>query len=175
MTIAANRAHHVYALALGSNRAGTGHQRPQSAIARALTALDTTPLELFVASQIVTSAPLGPSRRCFANAAALVVTKLSPPALLCHLKGLERAAGRRPGRRWGARSLDLDIIWWSGGLWATDELTIPHPAFRQRHFVLDPLASIAPMLRDPLTGRTLRQLAARLRKRKPVDRPPGGR
>jgi 2-amino-4-hydroxy-6-hydroxymethyldihydropteridine diphosphokinase len=58
--------------------------------------------------------------------------------------------------------LDLDIVLWSGGAWASPGLTIPHPRFRTRQFVLGPAASIAPTWRDPLSGLTLRQLAYRL-------------
>ena len=88
-----------------------------------------------------------------------------PPDLLDRLKAIEADFGRRPGQRWRERVIDLDIILWSEGVWADDLLTIPHPAFRQRRFVLDPLAQIAPDWRDPLTDLTVRQLAARLTRR----------
>jgi 2-amino-4-hydroxy-6-hydroxymethyldihydropteridine diphosphokinase len=58
--------------------------------------------------------------------------------------------------------LDLDIVLWSGGPWASERLVIPHPEFRSRAFVLAPAAAVAPGWRDPVTGRTLRQLNARL-------------
>jgi 2-amino-4-hydroxy-6-hydroxymethyldihydropteridine diphosphokinase len=64
--------------------------------------------------------------------------------------------------------LDLDVVLWSGGAWASSRLTVPHAAFRTRTFVLDPAATIAPDWRDPLTGLTLRQLAVRLRRRRPL-------
>jgi 2-amino-4-hydroxy-6-hydroxymethyldihydropteridine diphosphokinase len=57
--------------------------------------------------------------------------------------------------------LDLDIVLWSGGAWSSPDLTVPHIAFRERGFVLDPAAAIAPAWRDPVSGLTLRQLAAR--------------
>jgi 2-amino-4-hydroxy-6-hydroxymethyldihydropteridine diphosphokinase len=60
--------------------------------------------------------------------------------------------------------IDLDIILWSDGAWASNGLTVPHPEFRRRDFVLRPLAAIVPDWRDPLTGRTIRQLAARRRR-----------
>jgi 2-amino-4-hydroxy-6-hydroxymethyldihydropteridine diphosphokinase len=66
--------------------------------------------------------------------------------------------------------LDLDIILWSGGVWAGGGLVIPHPSFRERRFVLDPLAEIAPDWRDPLSGASVRQLLARLARPSPVDR-----
>jgi len=82
--------------------------------------------------------------------------------MLARLKAIERAFGRRPGRRWGDRVLDLDIIGWSGGIWASRGLSIPHAAFRERGFVLGPLVEIAPTWRDPVTWLTVRQLLARL-------------
>ena len=119
-------------------------------------------------SPIVASAPLGPSRRRFANAAAAVATSLAPPALLALLQQIERDHGRRPGRRWGERALDCDIVLWSGGSWRSRLLTIPHPAMRERAFVLAPAAAIAPAWRDPATGRSLRQLVHRLTAARPL-------
>jgi 2-amino-4-hydroxy-6-hydroxymethyldihydropteridine diphosphokinase len=85
------------------------------------------------------------------------------------LKQLERLFGRRAGRRWGPRILDLDLILWSEGTFSGAGLTIPHPDFRQRDFVLEPLAEIAADWRDPLTGLSVRQLRYRLRAARPVD------
>lgn len=117
-------------------------------------------------SHVVSTAPLGPSPRRYANAAAVVATELDPPGLLRLLKRIERRFGRRGGgRRWASRVLDLDIVLWSGGAWSGPGLTVPHVAFRERRFVLDPASAVAPAWRDPLTGRTLRQLAADRRAR----------
>ena len=77
---------------------------------------------------------------------------------------MERAFGRRGGRRWGPRVLDLDIILWSSGAWAGDGLVVPHPEFRRRAFVLQPLAEVAPTWRDPITGWTVRQLLYRFKR-----------
>lgn len=151
----------IYVIAIGSNRRGR-HGDPEAQVVAALDALDG------LASPIVASAPLGPSIRTFANAVALVASDDAPEALLTRLKQIERAFGRRRGQRWGARTIDLDIILWSGGIWASPTLTIPHPAFRTRGFVLSPLLAIAPRWRDPLTGLTIRQLHARLTRARPV-------
>ena len=118
-------------------------------------------------SSIHTTAPLGSGLRRYANAVARIDTDLAPPALLALLKAIERAHGRRPGRRWGDRVLDLDIIGWSGGMWASPGLAVPHPAFQARSFVLAPLVEIAPDWRDPVTHLTARQLLARLDRRRP--------
>lgn len=152
-----------YAIALGSNRRG-GHGGPADEVRAALAAIGGA----VAVSDIVATAPLGPSSRSFANAVALIETHERPRDLLDRLKAIEADFGRRPGRRWGDRVIDLDIILWSEGAWADDRLTIPHPAFRQRRFVLDSLAQIAQDWRDPLTGLTVRQLAARLTRRAPL-------
>ncbi len=95
-----------------------------------------------------------------------------PGALLGELQAIEHRFGRRDrgGQRWRARVLDLDIVLWSGGTWASPDLLIPHPAFRQRDFVLGPAAGIAPEWRDPLSGLSLRQLHARLTRPKRLPR-----
>lgn len=153
-----------YVVALGSNRPGR-HGRPRAEIAAALDAIGG----VIVASPIIETTPLGPSTRRFANAAAIIETDETPPALLRRLKRIERTFGRRRGRRWGARVIDLDIILWSEGVWRDARLTVPHPRFRERGFVLGPLVAIVPGWRDPLTGQTIRQLAHR---RRAVDRRP---
>jgi len=149
-----DRTSQLYAIAIGSNRRGR-HGGPRDEVAAAMAALG----ESVAASPIVETPPLGPSTRRFANACALIASAESPDALLARLKAIERAFGRRRGRRWGERVIDLDIILWSGGCWSSPELTIPHRLFRTRDFVLRPLAAIAPDWRDPLTGHTVRQLA----------------
>jgi 2-amino-4-hydroxy-6-hydroxymethyldihydropteridine diphosphokinase len=147
-----------YAIAIGSNRRHGRHGAPAGVVRAALAELG----EVVAASAIRATPALGPAGRSFANAAAIVESDLGPDKMLAHLKAIERAFGRRGGRRWGPRVLDLDIILWSGGAWGGPGPIIPHPSFRERRFVLDPLAEIAPEWRDPLTGRTVRQLHARL-------------
>ena len=129
-------------------------------------ALAQLPGRLEASAPIVASRPLGPSLRRYANSTAVIATKLDPDDLLDRLQQIERQFGRKPGgQRWTARVLDLDIVLWSGGPWSSPGLTIPHPLFRERSFVLQPANAIAPTWRDPLTGLTLRQLTARLTRR----------
>jgi 2-amino-4-hydroxy-6-hydroxymethyldihydropteridine diphosphokinase len=129
-------------------------------------------IDVFAHSAIVPSAPVGPSQRRYANAAAILSTELTPPALLRRLHYIENHFGRmRRGQTWRARTLDLDILLWSGGIWADSdpELAIPHPALRTRAFVLTPAAMIAPDWRDPVTGLSIRQLQSRFHRPKRLD------
>lgn len=161
---------HIYAIALGSNRLHHRIGSPLRILDAALQALDAEPLHVIAAAKPISTRPIGPSLRLYANSAALVQTQLDPAELLVYLKTIERAFGIRRGRRWSSRVLDLDIILWSGGIWTSPDLAIPHMAFRDRPFVLHPLAQIAAEWRDPMTGLSVRQLAYRQRSPKPVDR-----
>jgi 2-amino-4-hydroxy-6-hydroxymethyldihydropteridine diphosphokinase len=155
-----------YALALGSNRRSR-HGSPAETVRAAMAALGAGRT-----SRIHFTPALGPAGRSFANAAAIVESRLDPGEMLAHVKAIEREFGRRAGRRWGPRVLDIDIILWSGGAWAEAGLVVPHPEMRRRAFVLAPLAEIAPDWRDPLTGATVRQLRRRLRRARVIDRAP---
>ena len=153
---------HVYAIAIGSNRPHGRHGRPPQVVMAAIAELDRR-FGLFDASPLLLNPASGGAGRDFANAVALVESHLAPPAMLAALKTLEREFGRRPGRRWGARVLDLDLLLWSGGKWRSRDLTIPHAALDQRDFMLRPLAAVAPAwrVRDHLTSRHLLHRLAR--------------
>ena len=155
-----------YLIALGSNVRHPRLGPPRAVLAAVPLALEQAGLVVEAMARVVESAPVGPSRRRYANGALLARTALGPRALLALLKQTERAFGRRRGgQRWGARVLDLDIVLWSGGCWGDAALVIPHREFRARGFVLGPAAQLAPRWRDPLTGLTLCQLRARLGRR----------
>ena len=156
---------HLYAIAIGSNRRHARHGRPSGVVAAAIAELDAA-FELFAASPIVLNPAVGGAGREFANAVALVETSLEPEPMLAALKAIERGFGRRPGKRWGARVLDLDLVAWSGGEFASRRLQIPHPRLASRDFVVGPLAAIAPAWRI-IGALTPRHLAARLGKRAP--------
>jgi len=161
----------TYVIAIGSNRRGR-HGTPADEVCAAVKRLGGV---VAVAPTLMTP-PIGPSQRRFANSAVVIESGESPPELLARLKRIEHEFGRRRGRRWGARVIDLDIVLWSGGVWAEPDLVIPHPAFRERLFVLAPLLALVPRWRDPMSGRTVRQLAARLTRRaRPPRSAPAGR
>lgn len=152
---------YVYAIGIGSNRP-MRQLGPRDIVRAAFAALAQPPLRLIAQSPIVASRPLGPSDRTYSNAAALIETALSPLDLLDHLQAIERSFGRKRYRRWGSRTLDLDILLWSGGKVRNKRLTVPHASLRERAFALTPLAAIAPHWRDPVTGLTIAHITARL-------------
>ena len=156
---------YLYAIALGSNRPHGRHGRPAGVVEAAIARLDED-FGLFDASPIVLNAAHGGAGRDFANAVALVESDAEPSEMLTRLKAIERAFGRRRGRRWGPRVLDLDLVLWSGGAFRSRRLTIPHPQLAKRAFVLQPLAAIAPSwrIRGPLN---VSHLAHRLARRVP--------
>ncbi len=158
-----------YAIGLGSNRAGR-HGHPRQEVLAALAELDQRPAHILVRSPLIVTPPLGPSKRRFVNAVAILETDEDPAALLRRLKAIERHFGRRRGQNWAARVIDLDILLWSEGAWASPGLVIPHVHFRDRRFVLDPLVRVAPRWRDPVSGRTIGQLRARLTRPTPALR-----
>jgi 2-amino-4-hydroxy-6-hydroxymethyldihydropteridine diphosphokinase len=153
---------HLYAIAIGSNRPHGRFGRPAGVVEAAIARLDEE-FGLFDASPIVLNTAHGGAGRDFANAVALVESSLGPRDLLSRLKTLEREFGRRRGRRWGPRVLDLDVLLWSGGKFRSRRLTIPHPELARRSFVLQPLSAIAPAWR--VGALTIRHLAERLARR----------
>jgi 2-amino-4-hydroxy-6-hydroxymethyldihydropteridine diphosphokinase len=97
----------------------------------------------------------------FLNAAAVGTTELTARSLLDALLALERHRGRERPFSGAARTLDLDLILLGDTVQRESGLEVPHPRFRERRFVLEPLAEIAPELRDPVSGCTVRALLAR--------------
>lgn len=140
-------------------------------VAAAARILDGALGQVLACSPVIESAPVGPSLRRYANAALLLESTLAPHDLLDMLQAVEAQLGRvRRGQRWRSRVIDLDIVLWSGGTVNDAVLAVPHPLFRDRDFVLRPAAAIVPAWRDPMTGRSLAQLLARLTRRRPLPR-----
>jgi 2-amino-4-hydroxy-6-hydroxymethyldihydropteridine diphosphokinase len=128
-------------------------------------------IAVLAASPLYETAAVGTARQPpYVNAVALLDTSLSPDALLRVLKEIERRSGRRGGRPWGTRSLDIDIVdyrglvrHWHGGhpdfaRAGPRPLVLPHPLAHQRPFVLKPLLDIAPGWRHPALGQSAREL-----------------
>jgi 2-amino-4-hydroxy-6-hydroxymethyldihydropteridine diphosphokinase len=162
----------LYLIALGANQRHPLLGAPASIIEHALDALEMPEIDVFARSPIIASRPIGPSARQYANAAAIISTRFEPDAVLEQLQQIERHFGRiRAGQSWRARTLDLDVILWSGGIWISTNpaLAIPHSQLHFRNFVLEPAAAIAPDWRDPISGLAIKHLAKRLNRPKPLD------
>jgi 2-amino-4-hydroxy-6-hydroxymethyldihydropteridine diphosphokinase len=157
-----------YLIALGSNQRHHRFGHPRAVLTAALVALECAGIAVITASRWIETPPLGPSRRRYANGAAVVEFAGEPDELLARLKAIEAAFGPRRGQRWSARVLDLDIVLWSGGCWAGERLTVPHIAFRTRRFVLAPVLDVARDWRDPLSALSIAQLHARLTHARPA-------
>jgi 2-amino-4-hydroxy-6-hydroxymethyldihydropteridine diphosphokinase len=96
--------------------------------------------------------------------AVVVGTPLVPPSdLLRQLLVLEERRGRTRVAYRGARTLDLDLILYGDVVIRDDGIVVPHPRFRERLFVLEPLAVLTPELLDPVTGKTVAELLAAAR------------
>ena len=110
-------------------------------------------------SRVYETAPVGgPPQGAYLNAAVALRTALPPAALLQALLGVEAALGRRRGVPNGPRTLDLDLIFYGDRVIRAPGLSVPHPRFRERGFVLHPLGDIIPRFPDPETGRTVEEL-----------------
>jgi 2-amino-4-hydroxy-6-hydroxymethyldihydropteridine diphosphokinase len=110
-------------------------------------------------SSLHDTAPVGVGEQPrFLNAAVTGETSLDPRALLTRLLAIEQRFGRERPHPGAARTLDLDLILHGDEVVDEPDLVVPHPRFRERAFVLAPLAEVAADWRDPVTGKTVREL-----------------
>jgi 2-amino-4-hydroxy-6-hydroxymethyldihydropteridine diphosphokinase len=133
---------------------GSNLDHPREQLLRALDELDCIPeSRLGKISSLYASPPMGPQDQPdYVNAVAQLHTGLMPLELLDALQAIEEMHHRQRGERWGARSLDLDLLLYGDEIIDQDRLTVPHPGITQRRFVLQPLAEIAPELQLPGLG-----------------------
>jgi 2-amino-4-hydroxy-6-hydroxymethyldihydropteridine diphosphokinase len=99
----------------------------------------------------------------FLNGVFELRTTLEPGDLLTLLLAVERSMGRVRTTRWAPRVIDLDLVLFGSRVVEGGRLTVPHPGLASRRFVLEPLASLAPEVRHPVTGRRIDDLNAALR------------
>ena len=143
-------------LGLGSN-VGEREQMLQAAIDR----LQSPELRITRVSSVYETEPQGlHNQRWFLNLVVEAQTELFPRQLLARIVKIERELGRRRVVENGPRTIDIDILFFGNAVMQTAELTIPHPRFAGRRFVLEPMAELKPELRDPVSGRTMRELLA---------------
>jgi 2-amino-4-hydroxy-6-hydroxymethyldihydropteridine diphosphokinase len=141
------------AVALGSNL-GDRERNLRQAAERL-----TGPISNLQLSSFHETEPVGVGvQPMFLNAAAVGETCLDAEALLAELLAIEHALGRERPHRGAPRTLDLDLILYNDAVIDRPGLTVPHPRFRERRFVLAPLAELAPSWIDPVSGCTIRAL-----------------
>jgi len=142
------------AISLGSN---LGDRRAHLEYAVDALRLDITDMSVssFVETQPV---GVGPEHGAFLNAAIVGETQLSARMLLERLLEVEEERGRARPYWMAPRTLDLDLLLYGDSVIEEDGLTVPHPRFRERLFVLQPLAEIAPDMIDPVTGKRIAEL-----------------
>ena len=142
------------AISLGSN---LGDRRAHLEYAIHALQLDLTDIQV---SSLVETNPVdvGPEHGPYLNAVAVGHTQLPARLLLERLLEIEEERGRARPYPMAPRTLDLDLILYGEDIIEEDGLVVPHPRFRQREFVLGPLADVAPNMVDPVTGRTIADL-----------------
>tara|TARA_B100000579_G_C22480645_1_gene687796 strand:- start:134 stop:631 length:498 start_codon:yes stop_codon:yes gene_type:complete len=104
-------------------------------------------------SRVYRSKPLGPQDQPdFFNVVISVLTYLGPKSLLESMHDIEMFHGREREQRWGARTLDLDLLAVAGKIFDDPDLILPHPRISERNFVLYPWCEIAPNFQIPNLG-----------------------
>lgn len=154
---------HTAYLAMGSNMGDTVQY-----ISGAIRALTAHPqIKVKKVSDLIQSEPYGVlDQDDFLNGALEIETLLDPEELLDAMHDIEDAAGRVRVRRWGPRTLDLDLIFYDKLVYESDNLVIPHADLQNRDFVLEPLSTLAPNYRHPILGKTVMQMFQELAKAK---------
>ena len=141
-------------LGLGSN---VGDR--EAMLREAIRALSSPQLHIRRLSPVYETEPVDVAgQRWFLNQVAEAETDLFPLQLLQRTSRVEAQLGRKRLTPKGPRTIDIDILLFGNSVVKTPSLEIPHPRFRERRFVLAPLADLAPELRDPVTRKTIREL-----------------
>ena len=155
---------HVAFIGLGSN---LGHERngifesPKQQLLNAIQSIDNqTTIHLISTSYFYQTEAIGPGDQPdYINAAIKIKTSLSANQLLLALQNIENQQGRVRKERWGARTLDLDILIFDQLIENSEQLTLPHPRAHERAFVLAPLKDLDANLIIPKRGNISNLLA----------------
>ncbi|WP_247237905.1 2-amino-4-hydroxy-6-hydroxymethyldihydropteridine diphosphokinase [Telluribacter sp. SYSU D00476] len=124
-----------------------------STIQRAATLIGERVGAVTKGSSVYQTAPWGVEEQpAFLNQALVVETALAPEEVLRHLLDIEHELGRVRYERWGARDIDIDMLYYGHLVMDTARLTLPHPRLHERRFALVPLAEIAPDFVHPVLG-----------------------
>lgn len=122
-------------------------------------------------SSLYESEPHGDAKTWFANSVIEIETELGASELLKKLLAIEEAMGRKrvAGKKWGARIIDLDILFYDMEKIEKRNLKVPHPQIANRKFVLMPLSELAPQLVHPTLGVTVTELLTKTRDTKKIQ------
>jgi 2-amino-4-hydroxy-6-hydroxymethyldihydropteridine diphosphokinase len=174
---AQSNGHGKILVGLGANSPGPWGS-PARTLHRALAEIERRGVVVEAVSPLYETAALGAARQPpYVNQVALLATRLPAPALLRLLKEIERQSGRRGGRAWGERKLDLYILNYKGLIVGRSKapkgvprervrpLVLPHPQLENRPFVLKPLLDVAPNWRHPVLKLSAKELWRRVNKR----------
>ena len=131
---------------------GSNLDTPKQQLTSAIQALKNLPGSVWgIVSSFYLSKPMGPQDQPdYINAVAMIKTELTPHQLLDELQEIENQQGRVRKQRWGARTLDLDVLLYGQQFISDERLQVPHPGIAERNFVLFPLAEIAEDLHIPI-------------------------
>lgn len=147
-------------VALGSNL-GDRRAHLAYAVGRLTALLERLRVSPFIESAFVGNRTLD-SQPNYLNGVAVGLSSSDPAILLSELHAIERERGRTRPYVQAPRTLDLDLILMGNLTMRTADVVLPHPRFKERRFVLEPLAAVVPDLVDPESGRTVRELLAAL-------------
>jgi len=122
-------------------------------------------IKILKISSIYETEPVGfKAQNWFLNAVVKIKTKLPPLELFYTLQGIERKMGRKKGKRWGPRKIDLDILLYDRIVMREDKLILPHPQLHKRKFVLIPLIELGARWKHPVLNLTPKRLLENIEK-----------